>query len=107
MLLLCDTLAAEGQSETMASAMEVHMEQRCGTEFLHVEKMVPTDVHWYFQFENPQVMYLRRKYTKKLSIFLEVLKPVLKFLHPSGKHASSLVAEPCLANVPQRPRAIT
>lgn len=38
MLLLCDTLAAEGQSETMASDMEVQLKQRCVMEFLHVEK---------------------------------------------------------------------
>ena len=28
----------------MASSMEVHMEQRCVLEFLHVEKMAPTDI---------------------------------------------------------------
>ena len=29
----------------MASDMEVHMKQRCVTEFLHVEKRGPTDIH--------------------------------------------------------------
>ena len=38
-------LAAEGQSDRMASDMEVWMKQRCGIEFIHVEKMVPTDIH--------------------------------------------------------------
>jgi len=38
-------MAAEGQSHKMTSDMEVHMKQRCVTEFLHVEKMAPTDVH--------------------------------------------------------------
>ena len=38
-------MAAEGQSDRMVSDMEVHMKQRCGTEFLHVEKMAPTDIH--------------------------------------------------------------
>ena len=38
-------MAAEGQSDTMASDMEVCMKQRCVTEFLHVEKMSPTDIH--------------------------------------------------------------
>jgi len=39
-------MAAEGQSDRMVSNMEVCMEQRCFTEFLHVEKMAPTDIHW-------------------------------------------------------------
>ena len=38
-------MAAEGQSDTKASDMEVQMKQRCGIEFLYVEKMAPTDVH--------------------------------------------------------------
>ena len=38
-------MAAEGQSDRMVSNMEVCMEQRCFTEFLHVEKMAPTDIH--------------------------------------------------------------
>lgn len=29
----------------MASEMEVHMKQRCETEFLHAEKMAPSDTH--------------------------------------------------------------
>jgi len=29
----------------MASDMEVHMKQRCGTEFLHAKKIVPIDIH--------------------------------------------------------------
>ena len=39
-------MAAEEQSDKMASDMEVHMKQRCVIEFLHAEKMAPTDVHW-------------------------------------------------------------
>ena len=39
-------MAAEGQSDKMASDMEVQMKQRCVAEFLHVEKMAPTDIHW-------------------------------------------------------------
>ena len=38
-------MAAEGQSDKTASDMEVCMKQMCVTEFLHVEKMAPTDVH--------------------------------------------------------------
>ena len=38
-------MAAEGQSDTIASDMAVRMEQRCETEFLHVEKMAPIDIH--------------------------------------------------------------
>ena len=38
-------MAAEGQSDRMVSDMEVHMKQKCGTEFLHVEKMAFTDIH--------------------------------------------------------------
>ena len=37
--------AAEGQSERMVSDIEVSMKQRCGTEFLHVEKIAPIDIH--------------------------------------------------------------
>ena len=45
MLLSCD-MAAEGHSDKMVSDMEVHVKQRCVTEFLHAEKMAPTDIHW-------------------------------------------------------------
>jgi len=38
-------MAAERQSDTMASDMEVCMKQRCITELLYVEKMAPTDIH--------------------------------------------------------------
>jgi len=31
-------MAAEGQSDKMASDVEMHMKQRCVTEFLHLEK---------------------------------------------------------------------
>ena len=31
-------MAAEGQSDKMTSDMEVHRKQRCGIEFLHMEK---------------------------------------------------------------------
>ena len=37
-------MTAEGQSDRMASDMEEHTKQRCGIEFLHEEKMAPTDV---------------------------------------------------------------
>ena len=35
----------EGQPDRMASDMEVQMKQRCETEFIHAEKMAPTDIH--------------------------------------------------------------
>ena len=48
-------MAAEGQSDKMASDkmasdkmasdMEMHVKERCVTEFLHLEKMTPTDIH--------------------------------------------------------------
>ena len=38
-------MAAEGQSDKMASGMEVRMKQRGVIEFLSVEKMAPTDIH--------------------------------------------------------------
>ena len=38
-------MAAEGQSDKMASDMEVSVKERCGIEFLHLEKMAPTDIH--------------------------------------------------------------
>ena len=37
-------MAAEGQSDRMVSDVEMRMKQRCGIEFLHEEKMAPTDV---------------------------------------------------------------
>ena len=38
-------MAAEGKSDRMASDMEVWMKPRGGTEFLHEEKVAPTDIH--------------------------------------------------------------
>ena len=38
-------MAAEGQSDKIASDREACMKQRCVTEFLHEEKMAPTDIH--------------------------------------------------------------
>ncbi len=38
-------MAAEGQSDKIASDMEVWMKQRCVTEFYHAEKITPTDIH--------------------------------------------------------------
>ena len=38
-------MTAEGQSDRMASDMEVRMKQRCVTEFLHAEKIAPNDIH--------------------------------------------------------------
>ena len=37
-------MAAEGQPDKMASNMEVHMKQRCATEFLHIEKIAPVHI---------------------------------------------------------------
>jgi len=38
-------MAAKGQPDKMESDMEVHMKKRHRIEFLHVEKMAPTDIH--------------------------------------------------------------
>ena len=38
-------MAAEGQSDKMASDREVHMKQRGVTELLYAEKIAPTDIH--------------------------------------------------------------
>jgi hypothetical protein len=38
-------MTAEGQSDKMASDMEVRMKQRCVTEFLYAEKIAPDDIH--------------------------------------------------------------
>ncbi|XP_040556984.1 serine/threonine-protein kinase VRK1 isoform X1 [Gallus gallus] len=38
-------MAAEGQSDIMASDMEARMKQRCIIEFLHAEKIAPIDIH--------------------------------------------------------------
>jgi len=32
-------------ADKMASDIEVHMEQSCGNEFLHVENIEPVDIH--------------------------------------------------------------
>ena len=38
-------MAAERQHVKVVSDMEVHIKQRCGIGFLHVEKIAPVDVH--------------------------------------------------------------
>ena len=38
-------MAAEGQSNRMASDMEACMKQRCVIEFLHAEIIAPIDIH--------------------------------------------------------------
>ena len=38
-------MVAEGQSDRMASDMEVHMKQRGATEFLHAEKTALSDIY--------------------------------------------------------------
>jgi len=38
-------MTIEGQSDKMASDMEVRMKQRCVIEFLHVEKIAPNDIY--------------------------------------------------------------
>jgi len=38
-------MTAEGQSDRMASDMEVRMKQRCVIESLHAEKIAPNDIH--------------------------------------------------------------
>jgi len=38
-------MTAEGQSDKMASDMEVRMKQRYVIEFLHAEKIAPNDIH--------------------------------------------------------------
>ena len=38
-------MTAEGQSDKMASDMEVRMKQMCVIEFLHAEKIAPSDIH--------------------------------------------------------------
>ena len=40
-------MAAEGQSDKMAYDMEVHMKQRWVIDFLYMEEMAPTDIHWH------------------------------------------------------------
>ena len=40
-------MAAEEQSDKIASCVEVHMKQRCVIEFLHVEKMAPIGIYRY------------------------------------------------------------
>ena len=40
-------MVEEGQCDRVASDMEVHMKQRCVTEFMNEEKMAPIDMHRY------------------------------------------------------------
>mgnify|MGYP001864562310 CR=1 FL=1 len=42
-------MAAEGQSDTMVSDIVLHMKRRCEIEFLHVEKMAPTEISHHSQ----------------------------------------------------------
>jgi len=37
-------MAAEGQSDRMVSDIKVCVNERCVTEFLHAEKVAPTDI---------------------------------------------------------------
>ena len=39
-------MAAEGQSDKMMSDIEVHMKQKCVTEFFSEEKITHTEVYW-------------------------------------------------------------
>ena len=38
-------MGAEGQPDNMVSDMEVRMKEECGTEFLHVVRIAPTDIN--------------------------------------------------------------
>ena len=38
-------MAAEGQSDKMASGIEVQMKEICATELFHAEKMALIDIH--------------------------------------------------------------
>ena len=38
-------MTIEGQSDKMASDMEMRMKQRCVIEFIHVEKIASDDIH--------------------------------------------------------------
>ena len=38
-------MAAERQSDRMVSDMEVHIKKKCGTEFLHTEKIALINIH--------------------------------------------------------------
>lgn len=38
-------MAVEGQYNRMVFDMEVQVKQTCITEFLHAEKIAPTDIH--------------------------------------------------------------
>jgi len=39
-------MTVEEQSDKLASDMEVHMKQIFVSEFFHVEKIAPIDIHW-------------------------------------------------------------
>jgi len=41
-------MIAEGQSDRVVSDVEVGVKQGCVIEFLHVEIVVPTDIHRHF-----------------------------------------------------------
>jgi len=44
-IAFCCYMTAEGHSDRIVYDMKVCMEQSCVTEFLHAEKMAPTDIH--------------------------------------------------------------
>jgi len=49
-------MAAEGQSDKMASDMGMHMKQWCVTEFLHAERIAPIDIHCFLNVDGDQWM---------------------------------------------------
>jgi len=57
-------MAAKVQSDKLMSDMGVLMKQRCGTEFLHAEKMSPTGIHQFllnvYEVQTVDVSAVRR-----------------------------------------------
>ena len=43
----CHVTDGSREAVSQNSDMDMSMEQRCGIEFLYVEKMAPTDIHWH------------------------------------------------------------
>ena len=79
-------MAAEGQSDKMVSDMEVRMKQRSVTEFLHVETIVPVDIHQHLlnvYGDQPVDVSTVRWWVVQFS-YDAIIAPVKQLVNPTG-----------------------
>ena len=74
-------MAAEGQSDKVVSDIEVQLKHRCVIEFLCVENMAPTDIHWHLlktfaiqsQWSSSTTLELKLTFSASTSQYLRLL----------------------------------